>query len=206
MTRNHSSRTVSWVLVVRETLQVICQVFARCLPKSRNATAGSKKRLPNPSKIWFRSWFWLCFWWSRSSRARIRFFMVALPLALVWLASRLAETNRNPYDLAEGEWELISGFNIEYRSGGFALICIAEYARILFIRCLTVTLFLGPNVNFWLYTLKGALEAFTFIWARGTLPRTRYDKLIRLAWKRFLPTALNYVLMLTGLKVIFNSI
>jgi NADH-ubiquinone oxidoreductase chain 1 len=92
-----------------------------------------------------------------------RFFIVAPPLALMWLASSLAETNRTPFDLAEGESELVSGFNIEYRSGGFALIFIAEYARILFIRCLTVTLFLGPNLNFWLYTLRGALVAFTFI-------------------------------------------
>jgi NADH-ubiquinone oxidoreductase chain 1 len=140
------------------------------------------------------------------TQAGSRFFMVAPPLALMWLASSLAETNRTPFDLAEGESELVSGFNIEYRSGGFALIFIAEYARILFIRCLTVTLFLGPNLNFWLYTLRGALVAFTFIWARGTLPRIRYDKLIRLAWKRFLPTALNYMLLFTGLTVFFNSI
>lgn len=132
-----------------------------------------------------------------------RFFIVAPPLALIWLASSLAETNRTPFDLAEGESELVSGFNVEYSSGGFALIFMAEYARILFIRCLTVTLFLGPNLNFWLYTLKGALVAFTFIWARGTLPRMRYDKLIRLAWKRFLPVALNYILLFTGLKVFF---
>jgi NADH-ubiquinone oxidoreductase chain 1 len=76
------------------------------------------------------------------------FFIVAPPLALIWLASSLAETNRTPFDLAEGESELVSGFNVEYSSGGFALIFMAEYARILFIRCLTVTLFLGPNLNF----------------------------------------------------------
>lgn len=110
-----------------------------------------------------------------------RFFIVAPPLTLIWLASSLAETNRTPFDLAEGESELVSGFNIEYSSGGFALIFMAEYARILFISCLTVTLFLGPNYNFWLYTGKRALVAFTFIWARGTLPRVRYDKLIGLA-------------------------
>lgn len=73
------------------------------------------------------------------------FFIVAPPLAGMWFASSLAETNRTPFDLAEGESELVSGFNIEYRRGGFALIFIAEYARILFISCLIVTIFLGPN-------------------------------------------------------------
>jgi NADH-ubiquinone oxidoreductase chain 1 len=83
-----------------------------------------------------------------TTQAGCSFFIVAPPLALMWLASRLAETNRTPFDLAEGESELVSGFNIEYRRGGFALIFMAEYARILFIRCLTVTLFIGPNGNF----------------------------------------------------------
>lgn len=92
-----------------------------------------------------------------------RFFMTAPPLGLIWLASRLAETNRTPFDLAEGESELVSGFNVEYRSGGFALIFMAEYARILFMRCLTVVIFLGPNTSFWVYTLKSAMVAFTFI-------------------------------------------
>lgn len=135
-----------------------------------------------------------------------RFFMTAPPLGLIWLASRLAETNRTPFDLAEGESELVSGFNVEYRSGGFALIFMAEYARILFMRCLTVVIFLGPNTSFWFYTLKSAMVAFTFIWARGTLPRMRYDKLMNLAWKSFLPTALNYILLFTGVKLFIYSI
>lgn len=132
--------------------------------------------------------------------------MTAPPLGLIWLASRLAETNRTPFDLAEGESELVSGFNVEYRSGGFALIFMAEYARILFMRCLTVVIFLGPNTSFWVYTLKSAMVAFTFIWARGTLPRMRYDKLMNLAWKSFLPTALNYILLFTGVKLFIYSI
>lgn len=109
------------------------------------------------------------------------FAILSLPLTIIWLASSLAETNRTPFDLAEGESELVSGFNIEYSSGGFALIFIAEYARILFIRTLLVIIFLGPNNSFMGLALKASLVAFTFIWARGTLPRVRYDKLMGLA-------------------------
>lgn len=131
----------------------------------------------------------------------IYYLFIAFPLALIWFASRLAETNRTPFDFAEGESELVSGFNIEYRSGGFALIFIAEYARILFIRALFVILFLGA-CNGVRFAIKSALVAFTFIWARGTLPRFRYDKLINLAWKGFLPVALNYFIFFLGLKIL----
>lgn len=108
-------------------------------------------------------------------------FIISLPLTLMWFVSILAETNRTPFDFAEGESELVSGFNIEYSRGGFALIFIAEYARILFIRFLFSIIFLGPNDNFYLICVKAALVAFGFIWVRGTLPRLRYDKLINLA-------------------------
>ena len=116
------------------------------------------------------------------------------PLSLLWFISCLAETNRTPFDFAEGESELVSGFNIEYGRGGFALIFIAEYARILFLSLLTVALLLGPNAQgailyFGITTLRGV-----WIWARATLPRYRYDKLINLAWKRFLPISLHYAL------------
>lgn len=134
------------------------------------------------------------------------FFITGPPLALIWFSSRLAETNRTPFDLAEGESELVSGFNVEYSRGGFALIFIAEYARILFISCLTVVLFLGPYYRFWAFTLKSGLIAFAFIWARGTLPRVRYDKLMRLAWRRYLPVALNYIVVFTGLKLFIHTI
>jgi NADH-ubiquinone oxidoreductase chain 1 len=87
---------------------------------------------------------------------------IAVPLALMWLASRLAETNRTPFDFAEGESELVSGFNVEYRRGGFALIFIAEYARILFISALFVVLFLG-STNGIPFALKACTIAFTFI-------------------------------------------
>jgi NADH-ubiquinone oxidoreductase chain 1 len=109
------------------------------------------------------------------------FLVISTPLALIWFASSLAETNRTPFDLAEGESELVSGFNVEYSRGGFALIFMAEYARILFISSLIVIIFLGPNLTLYRLGLKSALVAFAFIWARGTLPRVRYDKLISLA-------------------------
>lgn len=133
------------------------------------------------------------------------FFIISLPLSLVWFASSLAETNRTPFDFAEGESELVSGFNVEYRSGGFALIFLAEYARILFMRILFTLLFLGGDVYSFLFFLKLSFISFFFIWVRGTLPRFRYDKLIYLAWKSFLPFSLNYLIFFIGLKIFFIS-
>jgi len=100
---------------------------------------------------------------------------------LCWFSSSLAETNRTPFDFAEGESELVSGFNVEYRAGGFALIFLAEYARILFIRILFVVLFLGRNPLSLIFYFKLGLISFLFIWVRGSLPRFRYDKLMYLA-------------------------
>jgi NADH-ubiquinone oxidoreductase chain 1 len=130
------------------------------------------------------------------------FIFTAFPLALAWFASCLAETNRTPFDFAEGESELVSGFNVEYRRGGFALIFMAEYARILFMRILFCVLFLGCDVLRIIFYLKLVFLAFMFIWVRGTLPRFRYDKLIFLAWKRFLPLSLNYLIFFRGLKIL----
>lgn len=128
---------------------------------------------------------------------------IIIPLSLSWISSILAETNRTPFDFAEGERELVSGFNIEYRSGGFALIFLAEYSRILFIRLLFIIIYIGGyNVDFIFY-LKIRLISFLFIWVRGTLPRYRYDKLIYLAWKRYLPVSLNFLLFFLGLKIFF---
>lgn len=132
------------------------------------------------------------------------FMWAAFPLSLLWFASCLAETNRTPFDFAEGESELVSGFNTEYRAGGFALIFMAEYARILFISVLFVILFLGRDLSSFRFFLKRMLVAFCFIWVRGTLPRFRYDKLIYLAWKRFLPVSLNFSLFFIGLKILIE--
>lgn len=99
----------------------------------------------------------------------------------MWFISRLAETNRTPFDFAEGESELVSGFNVEYGAGGFALIFLAEYARILFIRILFSLIFLGSlNLSF-IFFLKLNLISFLFIWVRGAFPRYRYDKLMFIA-------------------------
>nr|QZI85884.1 NADH dehydrogenase subunit 1 [Laomedia astacina] len=125
----------------------------------------------------------------------------ALPLSLIWFASCLAETNRTPFDFAEGESELVSGFNTEYSSGGFALIFMAEYASILFMSTLFVLIFLGANPQDFFFYLKLVFLAFVFVWVRGTLPRLRYDKLMYLAWKSFLPVALNYLIFFMGVKL-----
>uniref|UniRef100_UPI0030FF13DD NADH dehydrogenase subunit 1 n=1 Tax=Prodasineura croconota TaxID=1407214 RepID=UPI0030FF13DD len=131
----------------------------------------------------------------------IWFMFLAFPLMIVWFASCLAETNRTPFDFAEGESELVSGFNIEYSSGGFALIFMSEYASILFMSMLFVILFLGSALYSFLFFIELVFISFCFIWVRGTLPRYRYDKLMYLAWKSFLPLSLNYLLFFMGLKV-----
>ena len=119
---------------------------------------------------------------------------ITFPIFIIWLSSRLAETNRTPFDFAEGESELVSGFNIEYGSGGFALLFLAEYARIIFISYLIVIFYLGGiRDRLILFNLKGIFLCFRFIWIRGTLPRFRYDKLIYLAWKVYLPLALSFI-------------
>nr|AVN67485.1 NADH dehydrogenase subunit 1 [Nauphoeta cinerea] len=135
----------------------------------------------------FQSWLWMIF--------------LTLPLSLVWFTSCLAETNRTPFDFAEGESELVSGFNVEYSSGGFALIFLAEYASILFMSMLFCVIFLGGDVDSLLFYLKLSLISFLFIWVRGTMPRFRYDKLMYLAWKSFLPMSLNYLLFFLGFKL-----
>nr|WGO57794.1 NADH dehydrogenase subunit 1 [Jacobsonina sp.] len=135
----------------------------------------------------------------------IWFIFITFPLALVWFTSCLAETNRTPFDFAEGESELVSGFNVEYSSGGFALIFLAEYASILFMSMLFCVIFLGSDINSFFFYLKLSFLSFMFIWVRGTLPRFRYDKLMYLAWKSFLPLSLNYLIFFLGLKIFLFS-
>lgn len=122
------------------------------------------------------------------------------PLIFIWIIRCVAETNRAPFDFAEGESELVSGFNVEYRAGGFALIFIAEYTRILAIRMLSVSLFFGGGFfltySFYVFCIKVILLALLFVWVRGSYPRYRYDLLINLAWKGFLPISLFYLLFI----------
>nr|ACZ94000.1 NADH dehydrogenase 1 [Brachycephalus ephippium] len=115
------------------------------------------------------------------------------PIALMWFTSTLAETNRTPFDLAEGESELVSGFNVEYAGGPFALFFLAEYTNILMMNTISATIFLGllPNKPQLylplLMMMKTALMSMSFLWARTTYPRFRYDQLMHLLWKTFLP-------------------
>nr|YP_009351403.1 NADH dehydrogenase subunit 1 [Inquilinitermes inquilinus]AQP29478.1 NADH dehydrogenase subunit 1 [Inquilinitermes inquilinus] len=125
---------------------------------------------------------------------------ISFPLSFIWFISCLAETNRTPFDFAEGESELVSGFNVEYGGGGFALIFLAEYASILFMSLLFCIIFLGSDLYSFFFYVKLTFISFLFIWVRGTLPRFRYDKLMYLAWSSFLPLSLNYLLFFVGVK------
>lgn len=129
-------------------------------------------------------------------------FFIIYFVFLVWLASMIAETNRSPFDFAEGESELVSGFNVEYGSRGFALLFLAEYRRIIFMSYLISLLFFGSLINFFELNVLGVYLCFVFIWIRGTYPRFRYDKLIILTWKRFLPLSLGGLIIFLLLRLI----
>ena len=137
---------------------------------------------------------------SSSSHFLSRTAIIILPLFILWFVTLLAETNRTPFDLAEGESELVSGFNTEYRRGPFALIFIAEYTSILAIRIFSVALFTSSFNNLFFrdlfFSIKVLFVASAVIWVRGTLPRIRYDHLIILTWKTFLPFVLAILIIL----------
>nr|QWE36942.1 NADH dehydrogenase subunit 1 [Lota lota] len=125
----------------------------------------------------------------------------AWPLAAMWYISTLAETNRAPFDLTEGESELVSGFNVEYAGGPFALFFLAEYANILLMNTLSTILFLGssysstmPELTSLTLMTKAALLSMVFLWVRASYPRFRYDQLMHLVWKNFLPLTLALVI------------
>nr|YP_010374291.1 NADH dehydrogenase subunit 1 [Tholosanus proximus]QVD38913.1 NADH dehydrogenase subunit 1 [Tholosanus proximus] len=131
----------------------------------------------------------------------IWFMFMCFPLFFCWMSSCLAETNRSPFDFAEGESELVSGFNVEYSSGGFAFIFLSEYMNIIFMSLMTSIIFLGCDLWSLMFYIKIMLIVFWFIWVRGVLPRFRYDKLMYLTWKLFLPLSLNMFLMYLGILI-----
>nr|ANP95599.1 NADH dehydrogenase subunit 1 [Pan paniscus] len=135
------------------------------------------------------------------------------PLAMMWFISTLAETNRTPFDLTEGESELVSGFNIEYAAGPFALFFMAEYMNIIMMNTLTATIFLGTTYNTRspeLYTTyfvtKALLLTSLFLWIRTTYPRFRYDQLMHLLWKNFLPLTLASLMWYISMPTTISSI
>nr|YP_010698188.1 NADH dehydrogenase subunit 1 [Thoradonta yunnana]WCF77162.1 NADH dehydrogenase subunit 1 [Thoradonta yunnana]WCK12012.1 NADH dehydrogenase subunit 1 [Thoradonta yunnana] len=129
------------------------------------------------------------------------FIMMSFPLFLCFYGSCLAETNRTPFDFAEGESELVSGFNVEYGGVGFALIFLSEYSMIIFMSFLISLFFLGGLTSSLFFFFELVFMSFSFLWVRGTLPRFRYDKLMYLAWSAFLPVSLNYMMFYMGLKL-----
>lgn len=139
-----------------------------------------------------------------------------LPLFIIFLVAMLAETNRHPFDLPEAEAELVSGYNVEYSAMTFALFFLAEYSNMLLMSSLLAIIFMGgwlppfsdlENVpvpaGLW-FSIKVLAGVFFFVLTRATLPRYRYDQLMSLGWKSFLPLTLGYLVFITGLLISFN--
>ena len=144
--------------------------------------------------------------------------VLLFPMFVVFLVSILAETNRAPFDLPEGESEITGGFMVEYSAMAFALFFLGEYANMILMSAMATILFLGgwlppfgiaalgfvPGI-LWFF-LKTAAILFFFIWARATLPRYRYDQLMRLGWKIFLPLTLAWVVLTAGVLLAFDAL
>nr|AEJ91482.1 NADH dehydrogenase subunit 1 [Notamacropus rufogriseus] len=135
------------------------------------------------------------------------------PLAMMWYISTLAETNRAPFDLTEGESELVSGFNVEYAAGPFAMFFLAEYANIMAMNAMTAILFLGSSLNHNFshlstlsFMLKTLFLTFMFLWIRASYPRFRYDQLMYLLWKNFLPLTLALCLWFISIPIALSCI
>jgi NADH-quinone oxidoreductase subunit H len=150
------------------------------------------------------------------AQSNVWFIIPLLPMFIIFCVSMLAETNRHPFDLPEAEAELVSGYNVEYSAMTFALFFLGEYANMLLMSAFVSILFLGGwlplidlfplNVlpgSFW-FSLKIALGVVFFIVTRATLPRYRYDQLMYIGWKSFLPLSLGYLLFTVGVLISFN--
>ena len=141
-----------------------------------------------------------------------------LPMFVIFFISGLAETNRLPFDLPEGESEIVAGFMVEYSSMSFALFFLGEYANMILVSAMTAILFMGgwlPPFDIapfnWVpgpiwFALKIAFLLFCFLWVRATFPRYRYDQLMRLGWKVFLPISLAWVVLTAGFLVAFDKV
>nr|AHG24862.1 NADH dehydrogenase subunit 1 [Cygnus columbianus jankowskii] len=141
------------------------------------------------------------------------FIFSSWPLAMMWYVSTLAETNRAPFDLTEGESELVSGFNVEYAAGPFALFFLAEYANIMLMNTLTAIMFLnpsalGPPPELFpvILATKVLLLSSGFLWIRASYPRFRYDQLMHLLWKNFLPLTLALCLWHTSMPICYAGL
>jgi NADH-quinone oxidoreductase subunit H len=150
------------------------------------------------------------------AQKKIWFVVPLLPMAVIFFVSILAETNRHPFDLPEAEAELVAGYNVEYSAMTFALFFLGEYSFMILMSAMAAILFLGgwlPPVDIapfnWLpgpiwFALKISFVLFCFIWMRATFPRYRYDQLMRLGWKVFLPVSLAAVAVVAGVLVAFG--
>lgn len=152
------------------------------------------------------------------AQSNIWFIVPLFPAFLMFFVSILAETNRTPFDLTEGESELVSGFNVEYSGMGFAIFFLAEYGNIILMCLLTSLFFFGgwlPPLHIFPFTIlppffwiaiKTAIFIFSFIWVRATFPRMRYDQLMQLIWKSYLPLSLGFVVLVGSLLFSFNGL